>query len=43
MTKLMESVPVDNNRSTSESADVKLSPLDVKVCKHCVTYWQIFT
>jgi len=30
--KLIEIVPVDNNRNCSESADAKLNPCHIKVC-----------
>jgi len=30
--KLIEIVPVDNNRNCFESADVKLNPCHIKVC-----------
>jgi len=30
--KLIEIVPVNDNRNCSESADVKLSPCHIKVC-----------
>ena len=39
--KLIEIVPVDNNRNYSESADVKVSQCHVKVCTQYILYLQI--
>jgi len=36
--KLIEIVPVDNNRNCSESADVKLSPCHIKVRTYYILY-----
>jgi len=37
--KLIEIVPVDNNRNCSESADVKVSPCHVKLCTQYILYY----
>jgi len=36
--KLIEIVPLDNNRNCSESADVKLSPCHIKVFRQYLLY-----
>ena len=36
--KLIEIVPVDNNRNCSESADVKFSPCHIKVRTYYILY-----
>ena len=39
--KLIEIVPVDNNRNSYESADVKVSQCHVKFCTQYILYLQI--